>query len=107
MAINRKLRGEINLVLEQMSERFANDLTALTSQLHERDVQDEDVDSPTVPEQQEGTSEAPEVASTQEQLVVGTMAAGDARKCTPCQSADNSVVVGSFQNYPSSTAADA
>ncbi|CAE7881131.1 SVEP1 [Symbiodinium microadriaticum] len=107
VAINRKLRGEINLVLEQMSERFANDLTALTSQLHERDVQDEDVDSPTVPEQQEGTSEAPEVASTQEQLVVGTMAAGDARKCTPCQSADNSVVVGSFQNYPSSTAADA
>ena len=64
-AINRKLRGEINLVLEHMSERFTDDLTALTSQLHERDVQDEDVDSSAVGEQQEGTSEAPEVASTQ------------------------------------------
>ena len=57
VAINRKLLGEINLVLENMLERFTDDLTTLTSQLHERDAQDEDLDSSTVPEQQ-GTSEA-------------------------------------------------
>ena len=39
-AINRKLRREIRLVLEHMSEQFSGDLSELTSQLRDRDAQE-------------------------------------------------------------------